>query len=488
MRFLISLYLPLLSLEALRPCWSEPGKFAVMEHGQVRAVSALAAADGVTPGMRQAGVAALSPDTVTLERNPAREDEAMSALALASMRFTPEVAPQPDFGLLLDVGASLRLFGGHRPLCRQVRESAHQLGFTVSLGAAPTAGGAWLLARAPIGQRPPRRRCARLDTLGKLLDRLGARSLAAAGPHLDWLRGIGAADLAALRRLPRPGLQRRTGAQLLQELDRAYGDSQEMHRWIAVKPQFAEYIETFERVEHAEALMHGATALILQMTGWLTAQQLAVAAFALDLEHERGRAAVAPTTLEIRLGEPTWKEPHLLRLLKERLAKVELTSPVIALRLRALDLQPMLPPTDQLFPEPGGSPEDFTRLLEVLSARLGPENVLTPALASDHRPEKCNSWVPATAKPARGAGDPDQLARPSLLLPKPIRLLMRDNRPFYTSALRLIKGPERIEAGWWNDQTVGRDYYIAQGTDTTCYWIFLERSQEAQWYLHGLYG
>ncbi|OEZ76430.1 impB/mucB/samB family protein [Janthinobacterium sp. HH103] len=124
-----------------------------MEHGQVRAVSALAAADGVTPGMRQAGVAALSPDTVTLERNPAREDEAMSALALASMRFTPEVAPQPDFGLLLDVGASLRLFGGHRPLCRQVRESARQLGFTVSLGAAPTAGGAWLLARAPIGRR-----------------------------------------------------------------------------------------------------------------------------------------------------------------------------------------------------------------------------------------------------------------------------------------------------------------------------------------------
>ncbi|MCU6501955.1 DNA polymerase Y family protein [Rugamonas sp. A1-17] len=488
MRFLISLFLPLLPLEALRPCWSEPGKFAVMEHGQVRSVSTLATADGVAPGMRQAGVAALSPDTVSLDRDTAREAEAINALALAMMRFTPEVAQQPDFGMLLDVGASLRLFGGYRALCQLVADSANKLGFTVWLGAAPTAGGAWMLARAPIGSRPPRRRCVRVDTLANLLDRLGVGSVAAAGPHLDWLRGIGAVDLASLRRLPRAGLQRRTGAQLLKELDRAYGDLPEMQRWIAVVPQFAGYVETFDRVEHAEALMHGATALILQMTGWLTAQQLAVAAFALDLEHERGRAAVAPTTLEIRLAEPTWKEPHLLRLLKERLAKVELTSPVIALRLRALDLQPMLPPTDQLFPEPGGAPEDFTRLLEVLSARLGPENVLTPALASDHRPESCNSWVPATTKPTRGTGDPDPLARPSLLLPKPIRLLMRDNRPFYTSALRLIKGPERIEAGWWNDQTVGRDYYIAQGSDTTCYWIFLERTHEAQWYLHGLYG
>lgn len=459
-----------------------------MEHGQVRAVSSLAAADGVSPGMRQAGVAALSPSTTTLDRDPAREAEAMNALALAMMRFTPEVAPQPDFGLLLDVGASLRLFGGHRALCRLVRESTRHLGFTVCLGAAPTAAGAWMLARAPGGRRPQRRRCGRLGTLVRLLDRLGVGALAAAGPHLDWLRGIGAANLASLRRLPRAGLLRRTGAQLLQELDRAYGDLPEMQRWIAVAPQFSGYAETFDRVEHAEALMCGATALILQMTGWLTVQQLAVVAFALDLEHERGRAAVAPTTVEIRLAEPTWKEAHLLRLLKERLAKVELTSPVIALRLRAVELQPMMPPTDQLFPEPGGSPEDFTRLLEVLSARLGADNVLMPALASDHRPEACNGWVPATTKVKGGTEDPEALARPSLLLPKPIRLLMRDDRPFYTSPLLLIKGPERIEAGWWNDYTVGRDYYIAQADDATCYWIFLERTHDAQWYLHGLYG
>lgn len=491
MRFLISLFLPLLPLEALRPCWSEPGKYVVMEHGQVCAVSALAAGDGVVAGMRLAGVAALSPDTVVLDRDLAREEASLNALAVAMMRFTPEVAMQPDFGMMLDVGASVTLFRGHRALCRLVREHATKIGLTVHVGAAPTAGGAWMLARAARSGRdgrPARRRCIRLGTMAKLLDRLSVSALAATAPHLEWLRGIGAADLAALRRLPRSGLQRRTGVQVLQELDRAYGDAPEMHRWIAVPPQFSAHAETFDRIEHAEALMHGATALILQMTGWLTVQQLAVAAFALDLEAERGRAAVPPQTLEIRLGEPTWKEPHLLRLLKERLAKVELSSPVIGLRLRALDLQPMAPPTDQLFPEPGGTPEDFTLLLELLSARLGAENVLVPALTSDHCPERCNTWVPATSRRQRALNDPDHLARPSLLLLKPVRLLMRDDRPFYGSPLRLIKGPERIEAGWWNDHTVGRDYYIAQGTDATCYWIYLARMHEAQWYLHGLYG
>jgi protein ImuB len=65
---------------------------------------------------------------------------------------------------------------------------------------------------------------------------------------------------------------------------------------------------------------------------------------------------------------------------------------------------------------------------------------------------------------------------------------MRDHRPFYTTPLRLIRGPERIEAGWWDDQTVGRDYYVAQGTDASCYWIYLERSQDARWFLHGMYA
>jgi protein ImuB len=74
------------------------------------------------------------------------------------------------------------------------------------------------------------------------------------------------------------------------------------------------------------------------------------------------------------------------------------------------------------------------------------------------------------------------------VLQRPIALRMRDHRPFYTTPLRLIRGPERIEAGWWDDQTVGRDYYVAQGTDASCYWIYLERSQDARWFLHGMYA
>ncbi|MGI4847083.1 MAG: hypothetical protein ACRYGK_02945 [Janthinobacterium lividum] len=291
-----------------------------------------------------------------------------------------------------------------------------------------------------------------------------------------------------MRKLPRAGLLRRTSKHLLAEIDRAYGEAAEMFEWLKPPLNFSARMETFDRIEHADALLFGAASLIQQLVGWLAVKQQAVRIFTLLLEHERGRVARAPTALDIALAEPAWHEEHLIRLLKERLGKLTLEAPVIALRLQALKIEPMVPLNASLFVEVGGSPQDYNRLLELLSARLGAENVLTPADVDDYRPEVCNAWISATARPARSTVEEILDGRPFWLLPKPIPLIMRDERPFYGSPLKCIHGPERLEAGWWNDQTAARDYFIGQASDSSCYWIYLERSQDARWYLHGLYA
>ena len=439
--------------------------------------------------MRAGGIIALAPEAVLIDRDELKEHAALDAIVLALFRFTPEIMLEPDFGVLLDVGASLRLFSGPTKLCRMVQTCMSALGFTTVIGAAPTAAGAWLLARAPKQKHTPMvRRCLRMGSLERLLNAVPCAVLPAALPYSEWFAGAGAKDLGALRRLPRTGLVRRTSTHLAEALDKAYGDRPELFRWISIPATFSAHIETHERVEHADALLNGATGLILQMTGWLSAMQLAVSIFVLLLEHERGRAAIPPTPLEIALAEPEWQADHLLRLLRERLGKMELCAPVIGLRLKTLHLTAMEPPTESLFPEPGGSPADVLRLMELLSARLGPENVLAPIPSADHRPEVCNAWGPATERFRKVSDDLDDLARPFWLLAKPIKLLIRDDRPFYGSPLVLIRGPERIEAGWWNDQTAARDYYVAQGSDASCFWIYRERSGEMQWYLHGLFA
>ena len=457
------------------------------------ALSPLARAAGVQPGMRRGGVLMLMPEARILERSHEREADALQAAAMAMLQYTPQVALAEEASLLLDVGASLRLFGGIRPLCARIRANMHALGFTACISCAPTARGAWLLARRNAG------RAVRMASLERRLDRLPVALLPPARPFSAWFEGLGCRRLDALRRLPRPGLQRRCGRALLDVLDAAYGQSHELFEWVTPPDRFHARLELFDRIEQADLLLAGAHHLLLQMTGWLCARQLAVERIRLSLEHERGKVARPPTPIDLALAEPTWREEHLIRLLRERLAKIELDAPVIGIGLEAQQLQAMAPPTDSLFPDPGGSEEDRMRMIELLVARLGPDNVLQALPHADYRPEIANAWVPvhqkvsAAARAAQMPPDVQSLPRPSWLLAKPIALLMRDHRPFYGSPLRVASNPERIEAGWWS-QTQTRDYFIAEGKDNALYWIYRERingsGEDAapRWFLHGLFG
>jgi protein ImuB len=493
MRLWIGLYLPQLPLEVFCPNWSSDSASVVLEQERVLALSPAALAAGVQAGMRRGGVLMLMPEARLYERSAEREAEALHAVAMALLQYTPLVARAEESTLLIDIGASLRLFGGIRALCRRIAANRRALGFSAALSCAPTARGAWLLARHGGG------RATKMASLVRRLDRLPSALLPPARPFAAWFEGIGCFSLGDMRRLPRPGLQRRCGRPLLDILDAAYGMTPELFDWIEAPTTFRARLELFDRVEHAEALLFGAHRLLLQMTGWLCARQLAVERITLQLEHERGKVARAPTAIEIVLAEPTWRDEHLLRLLKERLGKQVLEAPVIGLCLEALQVQPMAPPSDSLFPEPGGSEQDQLRMLELLVARLGPENVLQAAPQADYRPELANVWVPvqqqirAAAREAQMPPDVLSLPRPSWLLAKPIALLMRNHRPFYGSPLKIASTPERIEAGWWS-QSQMRDYFIAEGADQAHYWVYRERivdaaqDTEPRWFLHGLFG
>jgi protein ImuB len=491
MRLWIALHLPRLPLEVFAPSWCTDSGSVVLDQDRVLVASTCARDAGVQIGMRRGGVLMLLPDARIHDRDLALEDEARQAVALTLLQYTPQVAEDEESTLVMDVGASLTLFGGIHALCARVRENVRALGFTVSLAASPTARGAWLLARANAG------RAVRMESLVRRLDRLAVLLAPPARAYAAWFDGIGCTTLGELRRLPRPGLQRRCGGALLDLLDAAYGLAPELYEWIAPPETFHARLELFDRIDDAELLLEGSRRLLLQLVGWLCARQLAVERITLRLEHERGRVARPPTCIDVALAEPAWRDEHLVRLLKERLAKTVLDAPVIGLELEAVQVQPMAPPSESLFPEPGGTEDDRMRMLELVAARLGADNVLQPLLKADYRPEQANAWVPVQHKVADKAREarmpPDVMAlpRPTWLLAKPIALLMRNHRPFYGSPLRMTSSPERIEAGWWNGPQT-RDYFIAEGQDHTLYWVYRERigadDAEPRWFLHGLFG
>ncbi|MFP3648141.1 DNA polymerase Y family protein, partial [Paraburkholderia sp. SIMBA_054] len=103
------------------------------------------------------------PDTEMHERDFARERAAQRDVGIALMRFSPEVALLDEATVVVEVGASLRLFGGLLALCREAKALLATLGLTARISAAPTGQGAWLLARHAKGHGA--RRVLKLSTL-----------------------------------------------------------------------------------------------------------------------------------------------------------------------------------------------------------------------------------------------------------------------------------------------------------------------------------
>lgn len=477
-----------------------PAAMTVLGNDRVVAMTGPAAGMGVRAGMRPRSVQAIAPQVALVQRDTESEAQAFRSAALALMQYTPEVAQAEEGVILLNAGASVRAFGGVRALCRQVRETVSGLGLDAHIAMAPTAMGAWLLARQSGARR---RRVLSMPALARQLDALPCQVLPAARPHLAWLQDIGCRTLGGLLRLPRAGLQRRTDPQLLASLDKAYGHAHEEFVWTKAPAVFDRRVAMPERTESLALGLLAAEHLVEQMCGWLRARHRAVSSMVFQLEHERGRHAMPPTELRVRLAGPAWRPEHVLRLLKERLARTALPAPFLAIRLLVQGTAPWSPPTESLFADPADASVQ-ERLLELLVVRLGRGQVLQAAPAADHRPEVASAWRPADQPvAAKGTGLPSDWGRqpgiagglrPFWLLEQPVSLAVQNDCPVHSRdgtvfVLRLVRGPERIEAGWWSGTIAARDYFIAEDSRFARYWIYRERgTQSMRWFMHGVFA
>ena len=482
---------------------------AVCDRQRVLQSSDSAQALGVEPGMKRATALALAPQLRLLERNPALERDALRQIACWALQFTPSVSLQGEphggeaganhlpgpgsQGLLLEVEPSLRLFGGLDAMIALIRAGSARLGFAPQIACAPTATGAWLLARHRDGV------CAQTGPqLNARLAALPAALLDSARPHLATLEPIGVRTLKDLVQLPRAGLARRFGKALLIELDHAFGRQPEPRPWFETPLVFEARLELLSQVENAESLLFAARRLLVQLGGWLNARHAAVQTFELLGAHD----ALPATRLTVRLADASRDVERLTGLLRETLAVTRLPAPVHTLELRCDEVTPLPAANGEMFPMPASSREGLGRLIERLQARLGRTQVQRLLIAQDHRPEAAYRIEPVDRLP-RGSGTPHTpaasqaaagggLPRPLWLLGRPIPLGERNNRPYWHGPLTLLAGPERIESGWWDDALVQRDYFIATDDSDLLLWIYRERLPDARsrqgWFIHGKFG
>lgn len=476
----LALHFPCLALEVFAGVVDDPAPIAVCEpqRGQDRLLccNSTALGQGLRAGMGAAEARARVPALQLLVRAPSREHEALERAAMGAGVFSDHVGLFPPCELVLEVGGSLRLFGGVDALEREIGQALAGPGRTAVIGIAPTPAAARLLARRGGG-----RLAADADLAAALAD-WPCEALGGDGDTRSRLRGWGLRTLGEVMALPRAGLVRRLGRDCVDRLDRLLGRRPEPIEHFRPPDHFTATLSLPCETRELDLPLLALERLVHELALFLRARDAVVQRLEIRL-HGRGGE---PSALEVGLAVPGREGAHLLALVRERLERATPPEPVAAVSLAAPRLLTHTPAAADLWQDEDRR-EPPERLLERLRARLGNQAVCGLSLVADHRPERAWYWqVPGRAPDHEPLRPP---LRPLWLLPRPAALTLdAQRRPRFEGALELLDGPERIETGWWDGEDVERDYFIARNPLGMTLWIYRERRVPCIWYLHGLFG
>jgi protein ImuB len=450
---------------------------------RLAAVDPAAARAGLAPGLALADARARTPALRVVAHRPDLDDALLARVLEDFGRFTPMIALDPPHGLM-----------------QTVQARAQRAGLKIRCALAGTPQVARALARfGPGGRFEPGQ------------DRAAARRLPVAALELsdkedEALRRLGLKRLGDLDDRPRAPLAARFGADFPTRLARVLGDEDMRitpHRPpapVVVDRVFFEPISAPEDVERVLSDLLAETMDRLDQTS-LGGRAFEAGFYRVDGETRR---------IVVRTGRPTRDATATLRLFRERMAA--LAAPLDPgfgfdqMRMSVPWTQ-VLASTQQGLERETPGEEAFSRLVDRLTARLGPEAVLRFEPFASHIPERAARLVPAAARHREETWpdlDPDDPPlRPLQMFdpPQPVETLAEvpDGYPLKFRWRRVLhevtraEGPERISGEWWrapNQRT--RDYYRVEDRDGRRFWLFRQglygETLEPRWFIHGLFA
>ena len=470
----LAIHLPYLPLESLGYYDEQPTAVYTQQAQaqQVVTPNPQAKQNGIYAGMSLAAAHTLNPALQVVVQDRAAESVYLERLAVAARRWTPAVAVLED-GLLLDIAASVRLYGGISSLAEQVRCWITHMTLAACVSLTPTPASAILSARAG------KMLCVTTkDKIRAAMHDLPAQALITESKPHRLLVQLGIRTIGDLLRLPRDGLARRLGPKLLTRLDRLLGQAPDPWAIFMPPPAFIQRTVLDGEGTDTARLRPFMVHLLEQLQTYLHQHRILAEQLQWQLGSERGPAQNIP----VQLAKPHREACHLLRLSQLAFENRQTDAPITNLTLQVHRFAPETSSSEDLFSATPDDANDGNVLVECLQNRLGLKAVQGIRIQADHRPEQ--AWV--CCVPGESGPIPHTAQRPLWLLQKPRPVQVRRYLlNLGGQQLQLERQRERICSGWWDNQPVRRDYYQA-ATGALKVWVFRDLDS-GRWCLHGIF-
>ena len=428
-------------------------------------------------------------DLVYFRRDYAREKKSLDLLISQLYSLSDQISKISDQVLLLEIGASLRLFGNAETISQKAVDLSSQLGHRAIARTAATPHIATALAYSNT------------DNLSKvLITDSGLDLVGISKKVIRQLPDMGIDTLEDLANLPFEELGKRLNKDVVRYLNELTGKTPDLRQPITPVHRFIEEIYCLQPVKNKSELHQHPKSpvqvLLKQLHRWLRINQLGCEMLNWEFEayktdkisHHMGNSdADKKVHVVTKFSAPQQNTEILLKMTRLCLEQQVLPEEVLTIRLKVNRVTSWEGEGHSLFKSLGAfevtknNRELDTYLLDEINARLGEgacrgiedTSSITPEaswrfveshLINEHRKNKNICESPMYKKRPLWLTDP----------PTPIR----------RNAITLIDGPEKIKSQWWSEY-IDRDYYVARKKNGAECWVF--KNMQDDWYLHGYF-
>ncbi|MEZ8864999.1 DNA polymerase Y family protein [Vibrio splendidus] len=436
---------------------------------------------GITIGMGLGSAAALChnlhvhPYSVELEKSKLKEITQWAYLV------TSDMALLPPNGLLIKASNMLSLYDGLANYWHELKSHLETLSIQFSFATGYSPLSAILLGKQAINQVTNN-----VEQMKTWVNQQALSSSELPTKQVERLNRVGINLIEDLLKLPLQDVARRFDIDLVNYVGRLNGQFKHPIDFYHPPENFQQYLELLFDIENILFIEKPLLKLLNQLECFLKLRDRVAFELALTL-HLRDKDDHHVSFYSAQGDYLAAKWVNLMRLTLESL---KITAPVQGLTLSLIRHGEPQVAYHDLFDGNTGTLAALD-LLSLLQAKLGQACIQTPKIQHDPRPEKANQYsLPTLSKSVAKRQTPpefeqkiatpnisQQRLRPSILLPEPEVL---------TESVTLSQGPERIVSGWWDGEKIIRDYFIAHSKNGRWLWVF--RTPDKQWFLHGLFS
>ena len=328
-------------------------------------------------------------------------------------------------------------------------------------------------------------------------------------PMAEAMAALGIRTAGALAALPPDDVEQRWGRTGLTAWRLALGEDRRRPGLATTEYPRTVSADLVPSVDLMEPVLFLVRAALDRLLAGLVADGRAAATLAitLTLDDSRGATTAAPAhtiTREVRLAHPMARLIPLFESCRALLDRWSLPAPICGVIVAVVATAPLVGEQGDLLDPSWHDPAAADAAFARLRAELGPDAIVVPVMADEHRPERAGAWEPLgeTGSPETRVQGPKELpshespvssCSRQLETPEPVEVECADGQPrvlwWRGRRMRIERpsGPERLAGDWWKDQ-YARDYWRCEDPDGEgTLVLYHDHSSGSAWFVQGWY-